>query len=171
MVRSNDVKHVRTYVFIETKQLMALLQTGDLVKDWRRMNVSFTRAQCKLVIFGSRSTLKQVQLLDGFFQLMQGNGWILQLPPGAEGAHRNAFAVESNDSMDVDKDALCLSTVHKPLKRHAEDEGDGEFRGKENDSLFESRARKKFKTAGMGKSVVGILKGRPILQDLVNEEA
>ena len=164
MVRSNDVKHVRTYVFIETKQLMALLQTGDLVKDWRRMNVSFTRAQCKLVIFGSRSTLKQVQLLDGFFQLMQGNGWILQLPPGTEAAHRNAFAVENNDSMDVDKDALCLSTVHKPLKCHAEDDGDDEFRGKENDSLFENRARKNFKTAGINRSVVGIPKGRPILQ-------
>ncbi len=153
---------------------MSLLQTGDLVKDWRRMNVSFTRARCKLVIFGSRSTLQQVQLLDDFFQLMEGNGWILRLPPGAEAAHRNAFIVESNDSMDVDKDAPCLScrpTVHKPLKRLAEDdEGEAESRGKENVSLKENRARKKLKTGGTSRSVAGILKGRPILQDLVNEE-
>ncbi|KAF8347385.1 DNA replication factor Dna2-domain-containing protein [Amanita rubescens] len=132
MVRSNDAGH-----------------TGDLVKDWRRMNVSFTRARCKLAIFGSRSTLQQVQLLDDFFQLMQGNGWILQLPPGAEAAH-----------------------LHKPLKRLAEDdEGEVESRGKENVSLEENRARKKLKMGGTSRSVAGILKGRPILQDLVNEEA
>ena len=99
-----------THVFIEAQYLMALLQTGDLVKDWRGMKVSFTRARCKLVVFGSRSTLEQVQLLDDFFQLMQGNGWILQLPPGAEAAHRNACVVESIDVMDVDKDAEARRT-------------------------------------------------------------
>jgi DNA replication ATP-dependent helicase Dna2 len=138
------------------------------------MNVSFTRARCKLVIFGSRSTLKPVQLLDDFFQLMDGNGWILQLPPGADAVHRGAFAAESNGSMDVDQDAPSrLAASHKPIKRLADDaDEEVELRGKENvSSLGEIRARKKLKMGGTSRSVAGILKGRPILQDLVNEEA
>ena len=144
------------------------------------MNVSFTRARCKLVIFGSRSTLQPVQLLDDFFQLMEGNGWILQLPPRAEIAHRDAFAAEHNSSMDVDQEAPSQSAkndasqlaFHKPIKRLADDvEEEVELRGKENALLGENRARKKMKTGGMNRSVAGILKGRPILQDLINEEA
>ncbi|KAG0168654.1 Tripartite DNA replication factor [Apophysomyces sp. BC1015] len=35
---------------------------GDLLKDWRRLNVAFTRAKCKLVVFGSVSTLEMVPI-------------------------------------------------------------------------------------------------------------
>lgn len=62
-------------------------QIGDLLKDWRRINVSFTRAKAKLVIFGSRSTLKGDKLLDEFLQLMESKQWIYSLPPGADGLH------------------------------------------------------------------------------------
>ncbi|KAF8634708.1 hypothetical protein AX15_000763 [Amanita polypyramis BW_CC] len=159
MVRSNDTGHV-----------------GDLVKDWRRMNVSFTRARRKLVIFGSRSTLQAVQLLDDFFQLMEGNGWILHLPPGADGIHRHSFVTSNDCVMDVDH---AVPTMPRALnKRLAEvDEDEDLSKGKENAWHTKSRARKKLKTIGnsvvasSGKSLTGILKGRPILQDLVNEEA
>ncbi|KAK2462805.1 hypothetical protein APHAL10511_005196 [Amanita phalloides] len=161
MVRSNDAGH-----------------TGDLVKDWRRMNVSFTRARRKLVIFGSRSTLQGVQLLDDFFQLMEGNGWILQLPPGADDVHRHAFVSASRCSMDVDQDALLDKSTSQAIsrtsnKRLAVDDEDM-FKDKENRSPVQSKARKKLKTAGTeisSRSITGILKGRSILQDLVNEEA
>ncbi|KAF8908142.1 DNA replication factor Dna2-domain-containing protein [Gymnopilus junonius] len=100
LVRSNDGGHI-----------------GELVKDWRRMNVSFTRARSKLVIFGSRKTLQREPLLAQFFDLMQARGWILQLQP--------------------------------------------------------VRPRKKAKVE-MGKNVAGanagVLKGRPILRDLVGNE-
>lgn len=55
------------------------------------MNVSFTRARSKLVIFGSRKTLQREPLLAQFFELMQGRGWILQLPPGAHIAHERVL--------------------------------------------------------------------------------
>ncbi|KAJ2918121.1 hypothetical protein MD484_g2295, partial [Candolleomyces efflorescens] len=71
MVRSNDEGKI-----------------GDLVKDWRRMNVSFTRARSKLVIFGSRKTLKGDALLGQFFELMEGRGWVYELPPNAHLVHR-----------------------------------------------------------------------------------
>lgn len=29
-------------------------QIGDLLQDWRRLNVAFTRAKSKLIIIGSR---------------------------------------------------------------------------------------------------------------------
>ncbi|KAI9307426.1 AAA domain-containing protein, partial [Cunninghamella echinulata] len=32
--------------------------TGELLRDWRRLNVAFTRAKCKLIVFGSLTTLK-----------------------------------------------------------------------------------------------------------------
>ncbi|KAH8109923.1 Dna2-domain-containing protein [Phellopilus nigrolimitatus] len=55
-------------------------QIGDLLKDWRRINVAFTRARAKLVIFGSRKTLQASPLLADFFGLMDKRGWVLSLP-------------------------------------------------------------------------------------------
>ena len=55
------------------------------------MNVSFTRARCKLVIFGSRKTLQREPLLAQFFDLMESQGWILALPTGADVAHARVF--------------------------------------------------------------------------------
>lgn len=66
-------------------------KTGDLVKDWRRINVSFTRAKSKLVIFGSRSTLKTTTLLNEFFELVQGKGWILELSKDDERLHHRCI--------------------------------------------------------------------------------
>ncbi|GAA5886249.1 hypothetical protein JCM6882_001581 [Rhodosporidiobolus microsporus] len=53
---------------------------GDLLKDWRRLNVCFTRAKSKLVIFGSRSTLRHVPLLQQFLNLVDEKRWVLDLP-------------------------------------------------------------------------------------------
>jgi DNA replication ATP-dependent helicase Dna2 len=56
---------------------------GELLRDWRRINVSFTRAKAKLVIFGSASTLTVDRLMSDFVKLMDGRGWTLRLPHGA----------------------------------------------------------------------------------------
>jgi len=62
-------------------------QIGDLLRDWRRINVSFTRAKKKLIIFGSRKTLQSDKLLEDFFALMESKNWIRQLSPGADSLH------------------------------------------------------------------------------------
>jgi DNA replication ATP-dependent helicase Dna2 len=64
-----------------------IAQIGDLLRDWRRINVSFTRAKRKLVIFGSRKTLASDCLLAGFLRLMDSKNWIYALPKGADELH------------------------------------------------------------------------------------
>lgn len=74
-------------------------QVGDLLRDWRRINVSFTRAKRKLIIFGSRSTLTSNALLADFISLMDRKGWVLKLPRGAEERHGSAVPV-TGDAVD-----------------------------------------------------------------------
>lgn len=60
---------------------------GDLLKDWRRVNVAFTRARTKLLVVGSAGTLNGNELLRKFVSLMQGNGWVYDLPKNALDGH------------------------------------------------------------------------------------
>lgn len=53
---------------------------GDLLQDWRRVNVAFTRAKSKLVIFGSRSTIRDTKPLDEFVKLVEARGWVYSIP-------------------------------------------------------------------------------------------
>jgi len=70
LVRSNDARSI-----------------GELLKDWRRINVAFTRAKTKLLVIGSRETLKGNGMGDGseemvarFVGLMETKGWVYDLP-------------------------------------------------------------------------------------------
>lgn len=123
------------------------VKTGDLVKDWRRMNVAFTRARSKLVIFGSRSTLSRTPLLESFFQLMEGEGWIVRLPKDAHEAHAEALSPKDISTEHTHRD--CIANP-KPEK----DEKDQQDR--------ESK-RRRFNPG------VGVLRGRPVLRDVYND--
>lgn len=56
---------------------------GDLLKDWRRVNVAVTRAKRKLILVGSLSTLKGSLLLQELFDLLERKDWVQVLPRGA----------------------------------------------------------------------------------------
>lgn len=63
---------------------------GDLLKDWRRINVAFTRAKTKLLVVGSKSTLKgsgREEMLARFVGLMESRSWICDLEPDALERH------------------------------------------------------------------------------------
>jgi DNA replication ATP-dependent helicase Dna2 len=57
------------------------LAVGSLLLDWRRLNVAFTRAKCKLVVIGSRATLSQSPVCQKFLLLCDEQGWVEKLPP------------------------------------------------------------------------------------------
>jgi DNA replication ATP-dependent helicase Dna2 len=127
------------------------VKTGDLVKDWRRMNVAFTRARSKLVIFGSRSTLARTSLLESFFELMEGEGWIVQLPRDAHEAHAVALSRPKG-----------VSTEHTHHDCVANPKPENENRKKDLQDR-ESSKRRRFNPS------VGLLRGRPVLRDVYND--
>ena len=112
---------------------------GELLQDWRRVNVAFTRAKSKLVIFGSRSTIRDTHPLDEFVKLVELKGWVYQVP-------HEAAVVSSSSRGSPRKEA------------------------KENIPPYGGKVVK----GGFGGKVMKItgatvLKGRPMLRDIVNE--
>ncbi|KAI0746475.1 Dna2-domain-containing protein [Daedaleopsis nitida] len=116
---------------------------GDLVKDWRRMNVAFTRARSKLIIIGSRKTLRKAPMLGEFFELMDTRGWILALPPNAHLMHDFGGVT--------------------PKKRSATELGVDVFGFKDHPMENVKRCKNAAATEE------SVLKGRPLLRDVVND--
>ncbi|EEA20373.1 DNA replication helicase Dna2, putative [Talaromyces marneffei ATCC 18224] len=59
-------------------------QVGELLRDWRRINVAFTRARTKLLVIGSKSTLRDGnELLQKYVELMDSKQWVYDLPQNA----------------------------------------------------------------------------------------
>jgi DNA replication ATP-dependent helicase Dna2 len=53
---------------------------GGLLRDWRRINVAFTRAKKKLLVVGSRTTLEASPVFSSFLAMVTQRGWLLALP-------------------------------------------------------------------------------------------
>ena len=148
------------------------------------MNVSFTRARKKLVIVGSRRTLQREPLLASFFALMQEKGWIRALAPGAHKAHARVFDVAASPAkrgagIEEDSDAPVMDVPVKdaPVKRGGAAivcKKKAQALGKENVGAAQRPVKKLKLSAEPVKSVkgagAGVLKGRPILRDLVENE-
>lgn len=49
---------------------------GDLLRDWRRLNVAVTRAKSKLILFGSSATLKSSSLYSSLLTNFEEKGWV-----------------------------------------------------------------------------------------------
>lgn len=108
------------------------------------MNVSFTRARSKLIIFGSRKTLQAASLLAEFFALMETQGWILRLPPNAHVMH-------------------VIPCIRGSSGKRAADALEKSASEKENVEVVRPQKKAKVK-----KPIVdeGLLRSRPILKDL-----
>ncbi|KAJ3116698.1 Tripartite DNA replication factor [Phlyctochytrium bullatum] len=61
---------------------------GELLNDWKRVNVAFSRAKAKLVMVGCRRTLQSAYVFQQFFELIEERGWVVRmesLPRGCGG--------------------------------------------------------------------------------------
>ena len=57
---------------------------GAILQQLPRLNVAFTRAKCKLVLVGSRTTVTRgSDPLRALLDLASASGWMLPLPPGS----------------------------------------------------------------------------------------
>jgi DNA replication ATP-dependent helicase Dna2 len=143
LVRSNDAGNI-----------------GDLLKDWRRINVAFTRAKTKLLVVGSRDTLKgsgKEEMLSQFIALMEGKEWIYDLPGDAL---ENHFFSDAATQLTA-----SLATASSPKERPSPRKmgGGGGVAVLGNWEGTRPSPRK----AVMGEKM--LMKGKVVLRDIVNE--
>ena len=112
---------------------------GDLLQDWRRINVAFTRARSKLIIVGSRTTLSSNALLSNFVALMDSNRWVYNLRIDAHLIHRMGEGSSSGHS------------PHKTPRKVP---------------LGNSPSPKRISGKAAGKNFLG---NRPVLRNIMNE--
>ncbi|KAM0331664.1 hypothetical protein ACHAQA_003343 [Verticillium albo-atrum] len=131
---------------------------GDLLKDWRRINVAFTRAKTKLLVVGSRETLKgagKEEMLARFIGLMESRAWVYDLPVDALESH--VF----DDAATQASTAAALSPMKArrtgmPAKRMGGREG-----------VEKENWRPEPRRAMAGERV--LTKNRPIIRDILND--
>ena len=134
---------------------------GELLKDWRRVNVALTRARTKLLVLGSKGTLVGNGLLRDFIALMEGKGWWYDLPPGANEGHVFEEVQTQISGKGSTADIKAEVVDSSKLKGR---QGLGLGQGKEN-RMGGGRI-----PAKQGKLDVNALMGkRPVLRDIVND--
>ena len=132
---------------------------GELLKDWRRVNVALTRARTKLLVLGSKGTLVGNELLRDFVALMEGKGWWYDVPLGASEGHvfEDVQTQISGKGSADNKAEMDFGTATGKVKRQALGPG------KENNIGRRVPAKQ-------GKLDVNALMGkRPVLRDIVND--
>ncbi|XBQ92285.1 DNA replication endonuclease-helicase Dna2 [Aspergillus fumigatus] len=141
---------------------------GDLLRDWRRINVAFTRARTKLLVIGSKSTLGDGNdLLRKYISMVEERRWVYDLPKGALESHIFNCDVSFPPSLDADKSPSKGSrslpktspSPKAPRNPLSPIEGQPSRRG----------LKKPAKTGAKLLSGSNVIGNRPVLQDVVNE--
>jgi DNA replication ATP-dependent helicase Dna2 len=63
-------------IIISLVRSNSMSQCGDLIKDWRRVNVAITRAEQKMIFFGSKKTISNSVCFANLFKLLEANNWV-----------------------------------------------------------------------------------------------
>lgn len=149
---------------------------GDLLRDWRRVNVALTRARTKLLVVGSKSTLRDGnELLGKYVKLVQDRGWIYDLPKNALENH----LFESDNFMGSTQASSVhgrVATTPSPTKKNSPVSAAAGRKSGVRKPLSPVQARltpqglrkpaKKGAKLMSGNKVLG---NRPVLQDVVND--
>ncbi|CAG8477198.1 11131_t:CDS:2 [Funneliformis caledonium] len=121
------------------------LKVGNLLEDYRRINVAITRAKFKLIIVGSRSTLWASSILRNLINYLENNNMIYQLS-------NNGSPYWHDIPLFVD-----LSNV----KDFAEVNNKGN----------KASTTKRYKSTNSMVFVETILKRNPIMKEIMNEDS
>ena len=132
----------KAVVVVSLVRASAAGSTGQLLSDWRRINVAFTRAKMKLVVVGSQSTLSRSSVLKDFLDLMAEKAWVQDVQDDLDRVEA-ALERQCQSQPQQSKRAL-LSPQRSPVKR--------------------ARSVPKGKV-----SERSILTSRPVLRDIINE--
>ncbi|KAF9299999.1 Tripartite DNA replication factor [Mortierella antarctica] len=141
-------------------------EVGELLKDWRRINVAFTRAKKKLVVFGSRQTLQGSPIFEKFLSLMNQQDWILKLPPSAQHHHPGLSHSGPLTKAITSRHGRALSVVGEGGSGEEEEQSDKE-NGRLDPVVNEKKApqpRKASKVIRAKEEV--ILKGLPVMKNI-----
>lgn len=141
---------------------------GELLRDWRRVNVAFTRARTKLLVVGSRSTLHDGNdLLCKYVRLVEGKSWVYNLP--ADAAENHIFQSALLDSTQLPLTSPISAKVKSPIvKKESPSRDPLSPLGTRQPPSGLRRPAKHGSKLFNGTSVVG---NRPVLQDIVNDIA
>ncbi|KAK8065978.1 DNA replication ATP-dependent helicase Dna2 [Apiospora hydei] len=139
---------------------------GDLLKDWRRINVAFTRAKTKLLVVGSRSTLRgsgDSEMVSRFVRLMEERDWVYDLPADALDSHywpdESATQATAATGVAATQKSLVGLSPRKRTNQHKTIYEEGQ-----ENNIMMRRAAKKGRVTDKA-----LLKGKPILQDIFSE--
>lgn len=92
-------------------------KVGDLIKDWRRVNVAVTRAKSKLIVFGSISTLGSAPTISSFIDIFKKRGWIQNLPSTAKETYH--FPQSQSSQRQLPKNQKLVRKLgNKVMGRH-----------------------------------------------------
>ena len=156
---------------------------GELLRDWRRVNVAVTRARSKLLIVGSLGTLEGsgTVVLAGLARLMRERGWVVELPEQAIDGHVFECASQRSERVLGGKGREAQSSIKKKSKCSLSLSLSTVGEEKENamttplrSSWSQDKAgtrgtfRKPAKVVRGGVDVERVLDKRPVMRDIVN---
>lgn len=105
-------------IIISMVRLNKEKRAGDLLKDWRRVNVAVTRARAKLIVFGSVSTLSQSESIKDFVALAKKKAWIYDLPSCAKHLYHFEPSSEASQSQKRSNNKIGSKIIGRhPLVR------------------------------------------------------
>ena len=150
LVRSNEAKSI-----------------GELLKDWRRINVAFTRAKTKLMVVGSRETLKgngvnkngEEEMVARFVTLMEERRWVFDLPVNALEEHLFEDVYTQGTGSSTQRPST--STQWRPVDLGKKKQMQRQIKGDMEDVIFTSEKDKKRKAVGEEKENVPVAAAIP----------
>jgi DNA replication ATP-dependent helicase Dna2 len=128
---------------------------GDLLRDWRRINVAVTRARSKLILVGSENTLAQGgSTLQGLVEMCREKRWTIDLQSDAVEGH--LWPSQASSWIEGGTGNSCSTFKENGITKR-----------RNIDALMRTPTRKPDKVAKVTRETLG--GARPLLNDIMND--